>query len=127
MVYVEPEKICHLEHFLRGELESGVGAPFQRYIHISPSSAVDGSQESLVLVEEEGRNSNVRPRLIHTPPGFSNRYMLLRKSITFSEMSMKNNVTTASNSPSWGKTSKKSPSTSLTALFGQWSGTVRVE
>ena len=62
---------------------------------------------SLVIVEEEERDSNVRPRLLHTPPGVSRRCMLLRKSTTFSEMSMKNNVTTASNSPSPGENVQK--------------------
>lgn len=32
MVDIEPDHVCQLEHFLRGELEGGVGTPFERYV-----------------------------------------------------------------------------------------------
>lgn len=131
IVYVEPEQICQLEHFFRGELESGMGAPFQCWIHIrQPEFIEEESQKKTMNFSVPGKESlddNIRPRLIQIPPGFSSRCMLLRKSITLLEMSMKKSVTTASNSPSLGNISKKSPSTSLTVLFGQWSGTVMAE
>lgn len=42
MVCVETEQICQLEHFLGGELESGMGAPFERCLHTSDDKAEEG-------------------------------------------------------------------------------------